>query len=136
MIVDLCKAPYVRKQVETLLLNAFGTKKLPEEIYVKIDESGYVLKGTFSIDEEDLPNSTLGGPWLSDLFVVKRFRGEGIVDELIKFSISKYDKLYAWCCNPMYFTIFTRNGFKFLCSEEHPNIITKVGVFVYNKNLD
>lgn len=133
MIVPLRLAPMVRDETLRLIRHYFGSDP-PSlgRIFVKVVDKGWILVGTYTLEDDDLPGSGLPGPWVADLVVKPEFRGKGFGKELLEDAKSRTDKpLFAWCETPMYWNLFRKSGFHFVCSMKEKNCVTDVAVFAY-----
>lgn len=133
MIVPLSQAPHVRRETQRLIYRYFGTDTLPplHRIFVKVVSGGFVLVGTYTLEDDDLEGSGCPGPWIADLVVKPKFRGQGYATELIKDAKKRVSSsLFALCANPMVFRIFFDEGFKFVSSSPVKDSLTDVAIFI------
>lgn len=136
MIVPLSEAPHVRRETQRMIYMHFGTDTLPplDKIFVKVVSDGYVLVGTYTLEDDDLESSGCPGPWITDLVVKTQFRGQGYGTELIKDAKRRVSSpLFAWCANPMVFRLFLDEGFAFVSSSAAKDFVTNVAIFIYDE---
>ncbi len=79
-----------RRLVESFLRERLHKKKLPITLVAYADEKPV---GTVSLKERDMETRPDLTPWVTSLFVVKRWRGKGIGTRLMKAAEEKTAKL-------------------------------------------
>ncbi len=103
--------PHVREIVEKILIDHFNSTP-NKETHVLLDNSENILIGTYTIDKQE---SIF---WLTNIFVVDRFRGRGLARKMVKRAVEEEECLLVRCAEPVYFSIFLDNGFRFLTSTQ------------------